>query len=78
MFDRGPSPPLALSDQQLRILHNYARPLLPAARGRFLRRVAELLRGEREIAEGVLARCCRAAQGELLARSEADVIDGTA
>jgi hypothetical protein len=68
---------IALNDEQLRTLRNYARPLLPAARGRFLQRVARLLEGESELAAGVVARACRQAQGELLARQEATAIDGT-
>ena len=41
-------------------------------------RVAQLLRGERELAEGVVSRACRAAQAEFIARSVPLAIDGTA
>jgi hypothetical protein len=75
---RPSSPPLALSDEQMEILSHYARPLLPAARGRFLERVARLLEGESEIDDGSLWRACKTAQRELLARQEAPAIDGTA
>jgi hypothetical protein len=64
MSSRQPTRAIAFSDEQLRTLRNYARPLLPAARGRFLQRVARLLEGESELAEGVVARACRQAQGE--------------
>ena len=77
MSDRRPSPPLALTDDQMRIVLDAAAPLLPAARSAFLRRVAQLLRGERELAEGVVSRACRAAQAEFLARATAPAIDGT-
>jgi hypothetical protein len=67
---------LAFSDRQLRILRDYARPLMPPARKQFLERVARLLQGENELGDGVIARACKVAQGELLARPEA-AIDGT-
>ena len=44
MADR---PPLALSDDELEIVHDYAKPLLPGLRGKFLERVADLLHSER-------------------------------
>ena len=50
MSDRRPSPPLALTDEHLRIVSEYAAPLLPSARSPFLQRVAQLLLGERDLA----------------------------
>jgi hypothetical protein len=76
MSDRRPSPPLALTDEQLRIVREHPAHLLPAARSAFLQRVAQLLRGERELAEGVVSRACRAAQAEFIARSAPLAIDG--
>jgi hypothetical protein len=78
MSDRQSSPPLALTDEHLQIVRDHAAPLLPAARSAFLQRVAQLLRGERELAEGVVSRACRAAQAEFVARSAPPPIDGTA
>ena len=77
MSDRQPFSPLALTDAQMRIVHDHALPLLPAVRSAFLRRVAQLLRGERELGEGAVSRACRAAQAEFLARSASSAIDGT-
>jgi hypothetical protein len=75
MPERRLTSPLALSDEQLRILREYAKPLLPAVRGAFLQKVAQLLREEREVGDGVISRCCRVAQLEFLTRAPA--IDGT-
>jgi hypothetical protein len=77
MSDRQPIRPLRLSDDGLRIVRDYAKPLLPSARGRFLEHVARLLEGKREVGPGTVARACREAQRDLLARSEASAIDGT-
>ena len=54
---------LKLSDDQLSIIRRLAEPLLYADRDRFLRRVAELLRG-REIGDGAVHRAAEQAQKE--------------
>jgi hypothetical protein len=48
--------PLAVSDQQLSQIMNAAAVLAPPDRGRFLQALADDLRHEREIGDGVLAR----------------------
>jgi hypothetical protein len=48
--------PIAVSDQQLSQIMNAAAVLAPADRGRFLQALADDLRHEREVGDGVLAR----------------------
>jgi hypothetical protein len=55
--------PLALTDDQFAIVRRFAAPLHPHDRGRYLQRVAELLRG-RELGDGLIARAASAAQLE--------------
>jgi hypothetical protein len=57
--------PLALSDDQLAMIENFARPLRHLDRAPFLAAVARLLNG-REIGDGALNRACREAQAEFL------------
>jgi hypothetical protein len=56
--------PISLSDDQLSALLRCAEPLPPQDGDRFLRRVAELLRG-RPIGDGTVALAARQAQAEL-------------
>jgi hypothetical protein len=50
------SRPLALTDEQLDLLHRMAWPLAPADRAAFLELVAERLRGQTELGDGVVHR----------------------
>jgi hypothetical protein len=59
---------LRLSDDQLSIIRRLAEPLLYVDRARFLKRVAELLRGH-EIGDGVVYRAAEQAQREISRRS---------
>jgi hypothetical protein len=77
LTNRSPQFWITVDDAHLQIVRDHAAPLLPSLRSAFLQRVAQLLRGEREFAEGVVSRACRTAQAEFLARSEAPAIDGT-
>jgi hypothetical protein len=70
-----PAMPISLSDYPLDIVTRAAAPLPPPDRGRFLLRVAELLRGV-EIGDGTVARAVRTAQGEFFRPPQ--VTDGTA
>ena len=54
---------LALTDDQLTIVQNFAEPLEPALHGAYLQRVAALLRG-RELGDGVVSRMAQLAQSE--------------
>jgi hypothetical protein len=56
--------PLALSDEQLTAVYAACQPLSPQDRDPFLRALAALLREEREIGDGVVARAIRALQRE--------------
>ena len=56
--------PLALTDDQLTIVHRLAEPLQYAARAGYLERVAEILRGRTEIGDGVVFRAAEQAQKE--------------
>jgi hypothetical protein len=58
--------PLALTDESTRDLFRYAGCLHPDDRGPFIERVAEKLRDEPEIGEGVVARACRELLPEFL------------
>jgi hypothetical protein len=58
--------PLSLSDCQLATVMTAAEPLNPHDRDAFLRSVATMLRGERELGDGVVARTCRQLQKEFL------------
>jgi hypothetical protein len=58
------SSPLCLSDSELDAIFAAARPIAVDRRDEFLQRVAELLREERELGDGVIARACRTAQKE--------------
>jgi hypothetical protein len=55
--------PLALTDEQLRIVLDFAEPLNPQDRSAYLVRVAALL-GDRELGDGVVHKMARVAQGE--------------
>jgi hypothetical protein len=55
--------PLALTDDQLRIIRDFAEPLRPDQRGAYLQRVAALL-GDRELGDGIVSRMARLAQAE--------------
>ena len=59
---------LRLSDDQISIITKLAEPLLYVDRARFLKRVAELLRGH-EIGDGVVYRAAEQAQREISRRS---------
>jgi hypothetical protein len=62
----SPQPsPIALTDSQLSSIMGYAQPLQPADRIIFLELVAQRLRGERELGDGIVARVCRELQREL-------------
>jgi hypothetical protein len=54
---------LALTDDQLRIVQNFAEPLDPDQRGAYLHRVVAILR-DQEIGDGALHRACSQAQAE--------------
>jgi hypothetical protein len=56
--------PLALTDDQLTIVRRLAEPLQLAARAGYLERVAQLLRGQIEIGDGVVHRAAEQAQRE--------------
>lgn len=58
------SSPIRLSDSALDAIMSAARPIAVHRRDEFLQRVAELLREERELGDGVIARACRTAQKE--------------
>jgi hypothetical protein len=55
--------PLALTDDQLDIIRNFAEPLRPDQRDAYLQRVAALL-GDRELGDGIVSRMAQLAQGE--------------
>jgi hypothetical protein len=57
--------PLALTDDQLATIQNYAAPLHANQRGAFLEEVVGLLRGC-ELGDGILVRACREAQKKFL------------
>ena len=59
---------LKFTDSQMAIIRRLAEPLLYADRERFLKRVAELLRGH-EIGDGVVYRAAEQAQREISRRS---------
>jgi hypothetical protein len=51
--------PIAISDQQLSAIMRAAEPLSPADRGQFLSALADALRDEDELGDGVLGRTIR-------------------
>jgi hypothetical protein len=56
---------LRLTDDQLAMIENFARPLHHLDRGPYLQTVARLLAGH-EIGDGTVSRACREAQREFL------------
>jgi hypothetical protein len=50
--------PLALTDQQLDLLHRLSWPLARADRGPFLEAVAQALQGQATLGDGVIYRVC--------------------
>jgi hypothetical protein len=56
------SKPLALTDEQMSAVMNAAEPLVPADRDQFLRALADALRDEPELGDGVVARAIRSLQ----------------
>jgi hypothetical protein len=56
-----PSPPIALSDDQLTIIMHAAQPLAPTDRAAFLVLVAARLRGVDVSGDGLVSRVCREA-----------------
>ncbi len=65
---------ISLSDSQLSVVMNYAEPLPPADRDKFLHRVASLLHGV-EIGDGTVSRAARQAQSEIF---KAPILPGNA
>jgi hypothetical protein len=57
-------PLLALTDDQLTIIRRLAEPLQYAARSAYLERVAQLLRDQTEIGDGIIHRAAEQAQKE--------------
>jgi hypothetical protein len=61
-----PTQPLSLSDSQLDAVMRAAEPLLPLGRDPFLRAVAQRLRSEPTIGDGLVGRVCKELQREFM------------
>jgi hypothetical protein len=68
---------IRLSDEQMHVISRTAEPLFPGDRGAYFHRVAELLRSQPELGDGIVSRVVRQAQKEFWRPPDLSQASGT-